>query len=124
MSATQETLVGSRTGFWDRHNELHSGLLRAILADATILEEIPNGASLMLIPRDADEAYLESCIEVGVDSLRKGLNVYFRYLAPGEWWVPSDPTITADWDDHVVRRERFDPPRDDDEAEQPEAPSR
>ena len=62
---------------------------RAIIANASILEEIPDGAGLVLLPDGADEAFIEANIALGLDALRKGRSVYFKRLAPGEWGIGS-----------------------------------
>src|SRR5687768_16973461 len=66
----------------------------AIIADASILDEIPNGAGLVLLPDGADEEFVEATIALGLDVLRKGHSVYFRWLAPGEWGIGAQPVTT------------------------------
>jgi hypothetical protein len=72
--------------------ELHVALGRAILKDPTILEEIPNGAVVGLLPPDADDLFIEVEIALGIDALKKGRSVYFKRLEPGEWGItpPSE----------------------------------
>jgi hypothetical protein len=71
--------------FRDRNAALLTDLGLAIIDDPSILEQIPNGAMLVLLPADADEAFVQRSIETGLEMLRRGHNVYFRHLAPGEW---------------------------------------
>lgn len=76
----------------ERIGRMHATLGRRIVADPSILEEIPNGSALILIPDGADEEFLEANIALGLDALRKGRSVYFKRLAPGEWGLT--PTST------------------------------
>jgi hypothetical protein len=91
----------------ERMHSQFRALNRAILADPSILEEIPNESALFLIPDDADEEFLEANISLGLDALRKGRSVFFKRLAPGEWGITSsrnssepaesqEPTVSAD----------------------------
>jgi hypothetical protein len=83
----------------ERIGRLHATLGRSIIADPSILEEIPNGSALFLIPEDSDEEFVEANIALGLDALRKGRSVYFKRLAPGEWDLSSlsnDSESTAD----------------------------
>jgi hypothetical protein len=73
------------TAFRDQNAALLIDLGHAIIDDPSILEQIPNGAMLVLLPTNAEEAFIERSIETGLDMLRQGHNVYFRHLAPGEW---------------------------------------
>ena len=84
----------------ERIGRLHALLGRNIIADPSILEEIPNESALFLIPVDADEEFLEANIALGLDALRKGRSVYFKRLAPGEWGISpstnaSEPTAES-----------------------------
>ena len=79
----------------DRMHELFRDLHRAIFADPSILEEIPNGSALFLIPPDTDEEFLEANIALGIDALKKGRSVYFKRLEPGEWGIGSSDQDSA-----------------------------
>ena len=116
MTAAAPVAVPEDSTIRDRNISLTFDLSRAILADPTILDEIPNGATLVLLPHDADAAFVEENIALGIAALREGRNVYFRHLAPGEWSVPPDPVLSGTWDDYVVKRERVNPPDEDEEA--------
>lgn len=49
----------------------------AVIEDPTILEDIPNGVLLMLMPDD-DPEYSATCIERGLAAVAQGRDVYFR----------------------------------------------
>jgi hypothetical protein len=66
-------------------------LARAVVADPSILDEIPNGCTLVLLPQDADEAFVEANLAIALRAARRGRNVYIRHVAPGEWSVGPDP---------------------------------
>ena len=88
MTTTQASAKALRLAdeaFRDRNAALLTDLGLAIIEDPSILEQIPDGAMLVLLPDDADEAFVERSIETGLTMLRRGHNVYFRHLAPGEW---------------------------------------
>jgi hypothetical protein len=70
-----------------RNAALLAELGKAIIADASILEGIPEGAMLVLLPADADPEFIEAGIATGIEMIGKGHNVYFRHLAPGEWGI-------------------------------------
>ena len=78
-----------------RRTDLHVALGQAILKDPAILEAIPDGVVVALLPPDADEAFVETEIALGIDALRKGRSVYFKWLAPGEWGIDSSGQAIA-----------------------------
>jgi hypothetical protein len=73
-----------------RRTELHVALGRAILKDPSILDEMPNSAVVALLPSDADEAFIDAEVSLGIDALKKGRSVYFKRLAPGEWGIDGE----------------------------------
>ncbi len=73
----------------ERIGQLHASLGSTIFADPAVLEEIPNGAVLVLLPHDADDEFVEANIALGLEALRKGFSVYFKRLAAGEWGIGS-----------------------------------
>ena len=123
MTAESPVAVSVASPIRDRNIRLTFDLARAVLADPAILDDIPNGVTLVLLPHDAETEFVEENIALGLAALREGRDVYFRHLAPSEWSAPPDPSATGSWDDYVVKREYFDPPLDDD-AEHDEEPSR
>lgn len=51
----------------------------AIHDNPALLEEIPDGVTLVLLPDD-DPAFAEANMEIGLGELRRGKNVYFRHV--------------------------------------------
>jgi Family of unknown function (DUF5647) len=62
-----------------RNLELSRRWALAILADPTLLDEIPEGCDLELLPDDDPELSALN-IELGLAALRRGFNVYFRHV--------------------------------------------
>ena len=60
---------------------------RAVVTDPSILDEIPDGCTLVLLPEGADDAFVEANLVIATRAARRGRNVYIRHLAPGEWSV-------------------------------------
>jgi hypothetical protein len=61
--------------------------MRGMVANPGIVQDIPDGANLVLIPPHNPElAAIE--IEAGMLALSRGLDVYFRHIRPGDI-VPS-----------------------------------
>ncbi len=54
---------------------------RAIFADPSILDDIPDGVMLVLIPDDDPEL---AAAEIEIAAVRWGEDVYFRHLRPGD----------------------------------------
>lgn len=77
-----------------RRTDLHVALGQAILKDPSILDEIPNGVVVALLPPDADEAFVEAEVTLGIDALKKGHSVYIKWLTPGEWGIASPGAAT------------------------------
>jgi Family of unknown function (DUF5647) len=51
----------------------------AVIDNPSLLDEIPDGANLVLVPDD-DPAFAEAKIELGIAAVRRGENVYFRHV--------------------------------------------
>ncbi len=58
---------------------LHDEFLQALIADETLQEELPNGATLVLLPDD-DPELTEHNLAYGALSAGRGRNVYFRHV--------------------------------------------
>ena len=86
MTATK-TPIAEAVDVEGRNLDLAADLLTAIADDPTILDQIPNGAMLVLLPADADDAFVEANVAIGLDMLRKGHDVFFRHVGPGEWKI-------------------------------------
>lgn len=54
-------------------------LTRAVLADPTLLDQIPNGVTLVLLPDDDPELAAEQ-VEAGLFAVREGRDVLFRHV--------------------------------------------
>ena len=105
-NATRDQITATDQSFRQRNAALLAQLGTAIIGDASILDGIPEGAMLVLLPTDADREFIEASIATGVEMFGKGHNVYFRHLAPGEWGIEyariadrrdvdsADPSVT------------------------------
>jgi hypothetical protein len=62
-----------------RSLELSRRWAKAILEDPDLLDEIPDGCDLELLPDD-DLELAELNVELGLAALRRGFNVYFRHV--------------------------------------------
>jgi Family of unknown function (DUF5647) len=56
---------------------------RAIVENPAILDDVPNGAVVVLIPPDDPDLAARE-IETGIAWLRQGVDVYFRHVRPGD----------------------------------------
>jgi hypothetical protein len=74
-----EEVSGVPKAVVDRSIELAFALVRADIADPSVLDGVPNGASLALIPDD-DPELAAYAIEAGVTGVKHGKNVYFLHL--------------------------------------------
>jgi hypothetical protein len=62
-----------------RDQELHSAFVRAYVEDVSILEDIPNGSALILVPDD-DPELAETNLGRAVEAARRGYDVYIRHF--------------------------------------------
>lgn len=67
----------------DRVFDLLDEFTQSAIADPLLLDGIPNGATLVLLPDD-DPEFVERSIQRGVDAIRQGRNVYFRHVGQGD----------------------------------------
>jgi hypothetical protein len=65
-------------------------VMQAAIADPTILEEIPRGATLVVLRAEDDLTTIDEQLRIAVRAARRGNNVYIRHLAPGEWAASAD----------------------------------
>jgi hypothetical protein len=63
----------------DRNLELIHGYIRAQLEDVDNMEHVPEGAETVLLPDDDPEMF-ERNLEIVINSLRGGANVYARHV--------------------------------------------
>jgi hypothetical protein len=52
---------------------------RAVLADPTLLDHVPDGVTLVLLP-DHDAELMREQIEAGLTAIREGRDVLFRHV--------------------------------------------
>lgn len=78
MSERATTLTATATDA-DRVFDLLDEFTQAIFADPSLLNDVPNGATLVLLPDD-DPGFVERSIARGVEAIRQGRNVYFRHV--------------------------------------------
>jgi Family of unknown function (DUF5647) len=64
----------------DRNLALAFTLADAIVDDPSLLDEIPEGATVVLLPDD-DRELAEANRALGLQALDAGANVYFRHIA-------------------------------------------
>jgi hypothetical protein len=63
----------------ERNIKLAFSFMHDILDDPGILDEIPDGVTLVLIPAD-DPATAEANLEIATDEARNGRDVYIRHI--------------------------------------------
>jgi hypothetical protein len=63
-----------------KSSSLTADFIEAALGDASILEGIPRGAVLVLLPED-DPAFVEESIALGIAAVQQGRDVVFRHTA-------------------------------------------
>jgi hypothetical protein len=66
-----------------RDDEVWTTFLHSIVDDPTILDDIPNGSTVVLIPDD-DPELAELNLQSGLDSARRGADVYIRHIRLSE----------------------------------------
>lgn len=63
----------------DRNLELSHGFTDVMVRDPQLLAEIPDGCTLVLLPKDDPEMF-EVNLRIGMDAARRGENVYLRQV--------------------------------------------
>jgi hypothetical protein len=80
MSTTQKTLIDPETeAAVTRNLELVQGYIAAQLEHPDDMEQVPEGAHTILLPADDPESF-ERNLQIVIDSLRRGNNVYARHV--------------------------------------------
>lgn len=79
MSVESLTFDAATRELTDRNIKLSFDFARQILVDPAILDDIPDGVTLVLLLED-DPTFNETNIEIGLRAVRKGQDVYFRYM--------------------------------------------
>ena len=64
-----------------RNIDLGFDLLDAILDDSSILDQIPHGITLILLP-SGDPELFASNVELGLNAIHRGRDVLFRHVRP------------------------------------------
>ena len=114
-TAEVETAVaGEAASVEARSNALWSRFHAAIFDDPGILDDIPNGATLILVPDD-DPALAAREVALGQEALAAGRDTYFRHVRVAdlpEAPAASDVTTTVGsrrtlfgWDGSVARQD-------------------
>jgi len=75
---TVEDIEGVPKAVVDRHIELFFELMRADIADSSVMNGVPNRASLALIPDDPELAVY--ALLAGLAGFKRGRNIYFLHV--------------------------------------------
>lgn len=67
----------------DKRVDLNRRFLMAAFADTTLLEDIPRGVMLFLLPDD-DPEFVKREVAAAADSARRGQDVYLRHVRVAE----------------------------------------
>ncbi len=76
------TTAPSIEGAAEKNLDLAFDLFEAAFNDPMLLVDVPQGATLVLMPDDDPELFAAN-IEIGLAALRRGENVYFRHVSSG-----------------------------------------
>ena len=71
--------MNAKAGFTERNITLSFEFAKAIIDDPAILEEIPHGATLVLLPEDDPELSREN-LKLGMSAAEHGEDVYIRHV--------------------------------------------
>ncbi len=97
MSADVTVLDPTSVTVASKNINLQFGFIRAIIADPSILDDIPNGVTLKLLPAE-DPDLVEANIAIGLNAVRKGKDVYFRHVRVADFPPePELPEAARDW---------------------------
>ena len=72
--------------------ELTRRFTLAIFADPSLGDQIPDGVVLELIP-EGDPTQLQVALRRGIEAVRRGHDVYFKHIKPGD--LPEPPPATG-----------------------------
>ncbi len=76
-TATAPTNRAAEQAAVDRNAELFQGYVLAQMEDPERMERVPDGTTLVFLPRD-DPAGTEAALTMATDIARRGYNVYLR----------------------------------------------
>lgn len=68
-----------KAGFPERNVTLSFEFAKSIIDDPAILEEIPDGATLVLLPDDEPDLAREN-LRLGIETAQRGEDVYIRHV--------------------------------------------
>jgi hypothetical protein len=71
--------MANDTDFPERNITLSFEFAKSIIDDPAILEEIPDGATLVLLPADEPDLAREN-LRLGIEAAERGENVYIRHV--------------------------------------------
>lgn len=77
----------------DRNIELAFELTESVIADPSLLADVPSGAMLVLIPDD-DRELAEANLEGAVKAFRRGKNVYLCHVPGTRLPEPSESAVS------------------------------
>lgn len=80
----------------ERHIELFFALMRADIANTSVMDGVPNRASLALLPDD-DPEVAEYALQAGVAGVKRGKNVYFLHITHD-----ADGTLAIKWPEDTL----------------------
>ena len=84
MTATKPPANGFAVDEFDQKTiALTTDFIRAAFDDARVLDGIPNGATLILLPEE-DTAFIEESIQLGIEAIRQGRDVVFRHVGTSQ----------------------------------------
>ena len=80
MTRTTPPMRDAPVNEFDRKSiALTADFIRASFDDARVLDGIPDGATLILLPAD-DPAFVDESIQLGIEAIREGRDVVFRHV--------------------------------------------
>lgn len=83
-------MMDPRTEFPERNITLSFEFAKSIIDDPAILEEIPNGSTVVLLPEDEPDLAEEN-LRLGLEAAERGENVYIRHVKNLSSAVPQSP---------------------------------
>jgi len=93
MSAQVDVRDHELADIVERNIDLAFACARAILADASLLDGIPNGVTLVLLPEE-DRDLTEQNLQGGLRAIRAGKDVLFRHVRLAD--LPPPPELSPE----------------------------
>jgi hypothetical protein len=82
--------MDTHAGFSDRNITLSFEFAKSIIDDPAILDEIPEGATLVLLPENEPDLAKEN-LRLGLEAAERGENVYIRHVKNLSSAMPQSP---------------------------------